>query len=82
MLYLKVPKEGRDEKRVAQSEAALDFMESAISGRDWFIGERLSIADIVLLPYTRLAGEGGFDLSSRPNIRRWIVRCVDSLGIK
>jgi glutathione S-transferase len=82
MVYLKRPKEAREEMRVTRGEAALDFMERAIDGRDWFIGERLSIADIVLLPYTRLAEEGGFDLSSRPNVEAWIARCEQTLGIE
>jgi glutathione S-transferase len=82
MVYLKRPKEERDEIRVTRGEAALDLMETAIDGRDWFIGERLSVADIVLLPYTRLAGEGGFDLSSRPKVRDWIARCERVLGIE
>jgi glutathione S-transferase len=82
MVYLKKRKEEREEMRVTRGEAALDFMESAIDGRGWFIGDRLSIADIVLLPYTRFAEQGGFDLSTRPNVRRWIARCEDVLGIK
>jgi glutathione S-transferase len=82
MVYLNRPKEEREEMRVARGETALDFMESAIDNSDWFIGDRLSIADIVLLPYTRFAEEGGFDLSTRPKVRRWIARCEYALGIK
>jgi glutathione S-transferase len=42
----------------------------------------MTIADIALLAYTRLAHEGGFDLSSRPNVRAWIARCEDALGLE
>jgi glutathione S-transferase len=82
MRYQGRPKEAREEFRVTRGEAALDFMERQIDGRNWFIGDRMSIADIVLLPYTRFAEEGGFDLASRPNVRRWIARCEDIIGIK
>jgi glutathione S-transferase len=41
----------------------------------------MTIADISLLAYTRLAGEGGFDLSGRRNLRAWIGRCETVLGL-
>ena len=50
--------------------------------RNYLVGERLSIADIALLPYTRLAHEGGFDLVERPAVRAWIVRCERELGLR
>jgi glutathione S-transferase len=81
MVYLKRPKAEREAMRVTRGEAALDFMERMIDGREWFLGERLSIADIVLLPYTRFAEGGGFDLSNRPEVRSWIGRCEKALGL-
>jgi glutathione S-transferase len=81
MLYLKRPKEKREEMRVARGEAALDFMEQTIEGREWFAGDRFSIGDIALLPYTRFAEQGGFDLSSRPHVGSWISRCEKTLGL-
>ena len=56
-------------------------MERALTGRDWFVGAQLSVADIALLAYTRLAHEGGFDLEPRPAVRAWIRRAEDALGI-
>ena len=41
----------------------------------------MTIADIALLPYTRLAHEGGFDLAARGNLRAWIGRCEKALGL-
>ena len=40
------------------------------------------IAPERLVITTRLAHEGGFDLSSRPNVRAWIARCEDALGLE
>jgi len=34
------------------------------------------------LPYTRLAPEGGFELSARHNLRAWIARCEAELGLE
>jgi glutathione S-transferase len=67
--------------RVKRGEAALGFMEERLDGREWFVGNRLSIADLALLPYTRLADQGGFDLEGRPRVRSWIRRCEEALGL-
>ena len=81
MLYLGKPIEARESWRVERAEQALDYMENALEGREWLVGEAVSIADIALLAYTRVAPEGGFDLSSRPKVRSWISRCEERLGI-
>ncbi|HJZ32024.1 MAG TPA: glutathione S-transferase family protein [Hyphomicrobiaceae bacterium] len=74
MRYLGRSKEAREPLRVERGERALDFLERRLVGCRWLGGDALSIADIVLLPYTRLAPEGGFDLSQRHNLRAWIAR--------
>lgn len=43
-------------------------------GRGFFVGERLSVADIALYAYTHVAHEGGFDLSHFGNVRAWLER--------
>ena len=40
-----------------------------------------SLADVALVAYTRVAGEGGFDLAGYPAVRAWIVRVEAALGI-
>jgi glutathione S-transferase len=81
MVYLKRTREQREPLRVERGEQALDLMERALATRDYFVGNRLTVADIALLAYTRLAPEGGFDLSSRTAIRSWIGRCEQALGL-
>lgn len=71
----------REPWRVERGEQALDLMEQLISGRDWFVGESFTIADIALVAYTRVAHEGGFDLTSRPQLRAWVSRCESELGL-
>lgn len=68
--------------RVERGEAALNYMENWLMDRDWFVSGRISIADIALLAYARLAHEGGFDLSERPRVIAWIDRCVAELSIQ
>ena len=72
----------REDWRVARGESALDLMEQSLADRIWFAGNSLSIADIALIAYTRLAHEGGFDLTSRPGVRAWIERTESALGIR
>ncbi len=72
----------REAWRVERGERALDLMERMLRGRDWFVGGVLTVADIALLAYTRLAREGGFDLGPRPGVRTWIRRCEETLKLQ
>jgi glutathione S-transferase len=78
-VYLGKPQAEIDPGLMARGDKALDRLELGLEGKAFLVGERLSIADIALLPYTRLAHEGGFDLASRPGIRDWIGRCEAEL---
>ncbi len=55
-------------------EHALRVMEQHLTGRDWFVGDRPTIADIGLYAYTHVAHEGGFDLAAYPAIKAWCAR--------
>lgn len=67
--------------KVKQGNAALDLMEQHLQQYEWLIGSQLSVADIVLLAYTRLAPEGGFDLYTRLALQTWIKRTETALQI-
>jgi len=83
IVYLKRSLDQREAWRVERGEQALDLMESHfVGGRQWLVGETMTIADVALLAYTRLAHEGGFDLSARSNVRAWIGRCEEALGLQ
>jgi glutathione S-transferase len=81
MHYLKKPKDTRDPQKVERGEKALDYMNTQLAGRQFLVGDSLTIADIALLAYTRVAHEGGFDLGSRPNVGAWIARCEKALKL-
>ncbi len=81
MVYLKKTAGERDPDKVARGEKALDFMEGRLEGHRFFVGDAFSVADIALFGYTRLAHEGGFDLSTRPNISAWISACEQVLAL-
>lgn len=67
-------------ERRKRGEAALDVMEQHLSRNEYFVGNRYSIADIALYAYTHVAHEGGFDLSSRPNVTDWLDRVAGQPG--
>jgi glutathione S-transferase len=64
-----------------RGRAALDRMEAALTGRDWLVGEAMSLADIALVAYTRMAPDGGFDLGAHPFLRAWIARVEAALDL-
>jgi glutathione S-transferase len=73
MVYLGQTQNDLDPEKVERGYRALDVMETRLDNHDYFVGDRLTLADICLVAYSRVAHEGGFDLSSYPNIRRWIA---------
>ena len=68
------------EARMKGGYAALDAMEKHLTGREFVVGERYSIADISLYAYTHVAREGDFDLEPYPAIRAWIERVAAQPG--
>ena len=81
IVYLKRSLDQREAWRVERGEAALDLMDQMLAERSWLVGNAMTVADIALLPYTRLAHQGGFDLAARRNVRLWIARCERALGL-
>jgi glutathione S-transferase len=70
-----------DPKIMPRGEAALRRMEDGLADRDFLAGGGLSLADVALVAYTRVAHEGGFDLAVYPRVRAWIARVEKALNI-
>jgi|SRR6185312_5889343 len=54
--------------------AALKLMDDHLNGREWFVGDSLSLADICLFAYTHVAGDADFELGCYPYVAAWIER--------
>jgi glutathione S-transferase len=83
LAYSGQPKEAYAKRLPARMEAghrALAAMERHLDGRDYFVGDGLSLADIALYAYTHVAGEGGFDLVDYPAVRAWLGRVSSEPG--
>ncbi|HEY0927530.1 glutathione S-transferase family protein [Brevundimonas sp.] len=65
-----------------RGHAALARMEVGLTGRDWLVGEAVSLADLALVAYTRVAHEGDFDLEPYPAVRAWVGRVEKAFGIR
>ena len=81
MVYLERPASDLDPDKVRHGYAALARMEHHLATTRFLVGERMSLADIALLPYTRFAHEGGFHLDGYAALRRWIGDVEKSLGL-
>lgn len=79
--YLNKPDSEIDPALMVKGAAALARMEARLEGRDWFAGQALSLADIALVAYTRVAPEGGFDLAAYPRVQAWVARVEARLPI-
>ncbi len=55
-------------------------MERHLDGRQFLVGDRLSLADIALHAYTHVAEEGGVDLEPYPAVRSWLERVAAEPG--
>jgi glutathione S-transferase len=55
-------------------QGALEAMERHLSGRSFFVGESVTVADLALYAYTHVADEAGFELTRFPAVDAWLVR--------
>ena len=81
MAYLGRPASELDPDKVKRGYAALERMERQLAETRFLVGEALTLADIALLAYTRLAHEGGFRLDRFASLQRWIADSEKSLDL-
>ena len=74
---------GELEPRIVEGgKAALALLDAALTGREFLVGAALTLADIALVAYTRMAGDGGFTLSHSPAVNAWVERVEATLPIR
>jgi glutathione S-transferase len=61
-------------ERMAAGHKALAAMERHLDGREYLVGDSLTLADIALYAYTHVADEGGFELNGYRAIQQWLER--------
>lgn len=80
-VFLQKDDDPRLPELLARGHRALGVMEQHLATRDYFVGGRLSLADLALFAYTHRAGDGGFDLAAFPAVRAWLARCRVQPGV-
>lgn len=81
MVYLGKPVSELDPDKVKRGYSALARMEHHLAATRCIMGDKLTLADVALLAYTRVAHEGGFHLGGYAAIRRWIGDTAQVLGL-
>ena len=60
----------------------LGLMNDHLQGREYFVGEKLSLADVALVAYTRFAHQAGLDLSKYPHVHVWVHRVENDFDLE
>jgi glutathione S-transferase len=66
---------------VERSHGALKRLEDGLADSRFLVGEAVSLADVALVAYTRVAHEGGFDLDAYPRVKAWVTKVEAALKI-
>jgi glutathione S-transferase len=62
------------------AEGALNFMETALDGRKWLVGDNCTIADIGCWGRMVFMAEGGIEIAGWPNVAAWSQRLAAMPG--
>tara|TARA_Y100001933_G_scaffold230352_1_gene247394 strand:+ start:388 stop:1011 length:624 start_codon:yes stop_codon:yes gene_type:complete len=79
--FMNTPDEEIDPDLMAKGRRALGVMEMRLLSRDFIVRDQVTLADIALVAYTRVADEGGFDLDEFLGVRSWVARVEQEIGI-
>ena len=80
--YQGKPVEDLEPRLVERGNAALARLEQGLQGSPFLVGDRVTLADVALVAYTRLAHEGGFSLERYPAVNAWVARVEQALNIR
>jgi glutathione S-transferase len=75
------PADQVDPGLMQRGAAALARLEQQLAATPFLVGEALTLADVALVAYTRVAHEGGFDLAAYPAVNAWVARVEAELGV-
>jgi glutathione S-transferase len=81
-LYLKKSDEEIGPALPGKSARVLSLMDAHLADKAYFVGKKLSLADIALVAYTRFAHQAGIDLATYPDVRAWVRRIEKDLKLE
>ena len=74
------PRRAELPERLERGRQAFAVMEKHLAWRPYFVGDRLSVADLALYAYTHVADQAGIDLTPFPTVRGWLTRVASQPG--
>jgi len=80
--YLKKNDSEIDPALVAKCLKVLSLMNGHLASHDYFVGKKLSLADIALVAYTRFAHQADLDLALYPYVSAWVGRVERDLKLE
>jgi glutathione S-transferase len=80
--YLKKSDAEIDPALPGKCARVLTLMNNHLESRKYFVAEKLSLADIALVAYTRFSHEAGLNLAEYPLVAGWVRRIEDDLGLE
>jgi glutathione S-transferase len=80
--YLKKSDAEIDPALPGKCARVLSLMNDHLKDRAYFVGEKLSLADIALVAYTRFAHQAGIELGGYPKVRAWVRRIETDLKLE
>jgi len=63
-----------------RGKAHLEKLEAFFANNEWLAAGRMTIADIAMYPYVKMAEDGGVSLDGCENIKRWLGRFEAQTG--
>jgi glutathione S-transferase len=72
--------EERRDELTKRGAHVLKTMERYLEGRNWLVGDGMTLADVALYAYTHVADEGGYSLDPYPAVRGWLERVAAQPG--
>ena len=79
--YAGKPVSELERRLVERGKGALQRLEDGLALSPFLVWEAVSLADVALVAYTRVAHEGGFDLGDYPAVAAWVKRVEAALKI-
>lgn len=80
--YLGMSDAELDPALLTKGNAALARLELQLAQTSYLVGQELTLADVALVAYTRVAHRGGFDLGQYPAVKAWVARVEGDLGLE
>jgi glutathione S-transferase len=73
-----------DHERVVRARAAsremLGVLDAHLRGREFFVADRYSVADIAIYGYVHVAHQAGVEIDEHPEVARWLERVAAQPG--